>query len=267
MLIALDTATEWCSVGVASTDLSDMLIVSRKVGCGHSAYLVPMLDDLLLQRKMSFSAVTGIVITVGPGSFTGLRIACGVAHGLALNQNLPIVALSTLEVIAQRYSAQTLPTVVCLDARMGELYCAVFDSDGFRLVEDFVARPDAVSARVIAELGTNRFNAAGNGWAIVTTQKTAMFQAINQRDEYAYPQAADLLRLGALQLVTENRSDGNSVQSGARNNRWLAKDALPLYVRNDVALDLAAQRQLRDANDQSKSQNQLNLQTTKALLQ
>lgn len=271
MLIALDTATEWCSVGLASTDLTDMLIVSRRIGTGHSAYLLPMLDDLLRQRQTPVSAISTIVVTVGPGSFTGLRIACGVAHGLALSQNLPVIPLSTLEVIAQRFKGQSHPTVVCLDARMDELYCAVFDAKGVRLVADFVGKPDEVSARVVTLLDTKPFNAAGNGWALATTKKCLMFSLVNQLDEQAYPQASDMLYLGAKQLSLDPATDTgltvdlvsnpvarpmmSSDKNGARNQRWLAQNALPIYIRNDIALDIAAQRQLRWVNEQSRLQD------------
>ena len=250
MLIALDTATEWCSVGLALTDLKDILVISRRIGTGHSAFVLPMLDQLLQQRSTPMTAITGIVVTVGPGSFTGLRIACGVAHGLALSQNLPVVPLSTLEVIGQRFKGQLRPTVVCLDARMDELYCAVFDANSVRLIDDFVAKPSEVSARVISLLDANRFNAAGNGWALATTQGTAMFKQVDQLDDYAYPQAADMLHLGANKLLAHPSFDND----GARNTLWLAEDALPAYVRNNVALDMAAQRQLRLTNDQLKQQ-------------
>ena len=250
MLIALDTATEWCSVGLASTDISDMLTISRRISTGHSAYLLPMLDQLLQQRQMLVSDITAIVVTVGPGSFTGLRIACGVAHGLALGQNLPVVPLSTLEVIAQRYKSQSLPTVVCVDARMDELYCAIFDANNVRLSADFVSKPDEASTRVITLLDGNPFNAAGNGWALAATKKTLMFSLVDQLDEKAYPQAGDMLCLGVQQLNLDKILDKN----GLRRQRWLAQDALPIYIRNDVALDMAAQRRLRYVNEQSKLQ-------------
>ena len=77
-----------------------------------------------------------------------------------------------------------------------------------------------------------------------------MFKRIEQRDDYAYPQAADMLHLGANKLLAHPGFD----HGGARNTLWLADDALPAYVRNNVALDMAAQRQLRFANDQLKQQ-------------
>ena len=261
MLIALDTATEWCTAGLSSTDLKNMLTVSRRVGTGHSAYLLPMLDGLIQQRATTMSAITGIVVTVGPGSFTGLRIACGVAHGLALSQNLPVVPLSTLEVIAQRFKGHAVPTVVCLDARMDELYCGVFDADGVRLMDDFVAKPGDVNARVLSLLNSSWFNAVGNGWALAATQNTAMFKLVDRCEKDAYPLAADMLNLGAKQL----RLRSGYANDGVRNARWSAEDALPVYIRNNVALDMAAQRQLRFANDQIKLQ-ELGVQTIKGMV-
>ena len=256
MLIALDTSTHWCSAGLAPLDLGEALTISRYLGTGHSAHLLMMLDELMRQRSTPMAAIDAIVVTVGPGSFTGLRIACGVAHGLALSRNLPVVPLSTLEVIAQRFVGQQHPIVgqqhpivVCLDARMDELYCAVFDPTGLRLCDDFVAAPEQASTRVLELLdeysppSSCAFHGAGNGWALDATRKTPMFAFVKQCDEQAYPQPADMLRLGADRLGALGRDQWIS---------FAAENALPVYIRNDVALDMAAQRQLRVANDQLK---------------
>ena len=260
MLIALDTSTAWCSAGISAADIAGVnqpiQTISRYLGTGHSAHLLTMIDELLGQRDTPFSAITSIVVTVGPGSFTGLRIACGVAQGLALGSDLSIVPLSTLEVIAQRFVGQNCPIVVCLDARMDELYCAVFNASGLRLCEDFVAGPVQVSTQVIALLeaqlpdaltvhSTIKFNAVGNGWALHATQQTAMYGLINLCDDQAYPKPADMLQLGMRQLAGLDGHRGTN-----QSQRFAAENAIPAYVRNQVALDMAQQRQLREANEQ-----------------
>ena len=117
-IIALDTSTEYCSLAVWLNGN----IVSREILAGqrHSELLLPMLHIMLTEIGITFNQIDGIAFGAGPGSFTGLRIACGVAQGLAFAQAVPIVGISTLEALAQQ--VDTAKVLVALDARMGELY-------------------------------------------------------------------------------------------------------------------------------------------------
>jgi tRNA threonylcarbamoyladenosine biosynthesis protein TsaB len=98
-ILALDTSTEYCSVAL----WQDGVVVERceLVGQKHSETLMAMLDALLFKARVKLEQLDGIAFGMGPGSFTGVRIACGVTQGLALGANLPVVGVCTLEALAE----------------------------------------------------------------------------------------------------------------------------------------------------------------------
>jgi tRNA threonylcarbamoyladenosine biosynthesis protein TsaB len=257
VFIAIDTSGEWCSVAVSSGYHQDPLakinFSAEQLGQGHSRRVVAMLDDLLMQSNLQIKNAQAIVFANGPGSFTGLRIACGVAQGLAFGQNKPLVAVSTLEVLAQRFATnraladKSKPTLVLFDARMGELYGQVFAGD-FEpatkeptallalpkpLTEPFVAKPEAIGEQ-LNQLGVDRFYAVGNAWGLNLPALDKLTSRAIRVDALAYPRADWLLGIGQRRFA-----EGKTVS---------AAQAAPLYVRDNVALDSHEQRLLREKN-------------------
>jgi tRNA threonylcarbamoyladenosine biosynthesis protein TsaB len=121
-ILAFDTSSEYCSIAL----WMDGEILSRRVFAGqrHSELLLPMLQELLARAGLMLVQLDGIAFGAGPGSFTGLRIACGVAQGLAFGSNLPVIGISTLEALAQQASKNRVITAI--DAHMGEIYHAAY---------------------------------------------------------------------------------------------------------------------------------------------
>jgi len=121
-LLALDTSTEYCSLAL----WLDGEVRSRHVLAGqrHSEMVLAMVDELLAEGGVGLKNLDGIAFGSGPGSFTGLRIACGVAQGLAFGAGLPVAGISTLLAVAEGSGADRV--VACLDARMGEVYHGVY---------------------------------------------------------------------------------------------------------------------------------------------
>ncbi|MDO8810732.1 MAG: tRNA (adenosine(37)-N6)-threonylcarbamoyltransferase complex dimerization subunit type 1 TsaB, partial [Gallionella sp.] len=122
-ILALETSTEYCSVAL----WQDGVIVERSelAGQKHSELLIAMLDALLKGAGLGVKAMDGIAFGMGPGSFTGVRIACGAAQGLAFGTGLPVAGICTLEALAE---ASGKPRVIAaLDARMGEIYHAAYE--------------------------------------------------------------------------------------------------------------------------------------------
>jgi tRNA threonylcarbamoyladenosine biosynthesis protein TsaB len=121
-ILAFDTSSEYCSIAL----WIDGEILSRRVFAGqrHSELLLPMLQELLARAGLMLVQLDGIAFGAGPGSFTGLRIACGVAQGLAFGSNLPVIGISTLEALAQQASKNRVITAI--DAHMGEIYHAAY---------------------------------------------------------------------------------------------------------------------------------------------
>ena len=121
-LLALDTSTEFCSAALLrgeSLTHREAHAVQR-----HSELILPMIEELLASADFELSQLDGIAFGAGPGSFTGLRIACGVAQGLAFGVDIPVVPVGTLVALAQETGADKV--IACLDARMGEIYHAVY---------------------------------------------------------------------------------------------------------------------------------------------
>ena len=121
-ILALDTSTEYCSVALwrdGDVDAREALAGRR-----HSELLLPMVDALLERHGLRLKGLDGIAFGEGPGSFTGLRIGCGVTQGLAFGAGLPVVGVSTLLALAE--AARSRRAVCCLDARMGEVYHAAY---------------------------------------------------------------------------------------------------------------------------------------------
>src|SRR3569832_2421993 len=121
-LLVLDTSTEWCSAALwldGRIQARRVLVVLR-----HSCLLLPMVDDLLRESAVTLLQLDGIAYGAGPGSFTGLRIACAVTQGLALGADLPITKKTTQKTNTKQTKTKQKKTI--LDARMAEVYWAAY---------------------------------------------------------------------------------------------------------------------------------------------
>jgi tRNA threonylcarbamoyladenosine biosynthesis protein TsaB len=225
-ILALDTSTEWCSVAVG--DGTRWHRLDEHAGQAHSERILPMVHAALAAAGWTLASLDGIAFGSGPGSFTGVRIGCGVAQGLALGADLPIAAVPTLAALAQEvFRTRGWGRVVaCLDARMREVYLAAYarhDDGWLERVAPSVELPAEVR-RVVSADGEAWF-AAGNGFA-------------------AYPPLAAELDLS--QVAADARPTAQSIGELAlprlaAGEGVAAADAAPLYVRHRVALTSAEQ--------------------------
>lgn len=134
-LLALETSGSLCSVALISCRQSGRLSVSRREHDAtgeHAERLLPMVDELLAEQGLGRDALTVVAFGQGPGGFTGLRVACGVAQGMAFALQIPVVPVASLMAVAHR-DRESAPAhaagaarVVIQDARMGELYLAAY---------------------------------------------------------------------------------------------------------------------------------------------
>jgi tRNA threonylcarbamoyladenosine biosynthesis protein TsaB len=120
---AIETSTEWCSVAVWAD--GEIAALERRAGNRHSELALPMLQTLIENQGLDFCQLDALAFGAGPGSFTGLRIACALAQGLALARELPVIGISTLEALAQESGAARV--IACIDARMHEVYYAALE--------------------------------------------------------------------------------------------------------------------------------------------
>lgn len=217
-ILALDTSTEYCSVALwrdGEIDARDTLAGQR-----HSWLLLGMVDAMLRHHALTLRGLDGIAFGAGPGSFTGLRIACGVTQGLAFGAALPVVGVSTLLALAE--SAGAARAVCCLDARMGQVYHAAYERDGPAWTT--VCAPGLwTPEEVPLPSGVSPWAGSGSGFK-------AYREALERR--YAgrlsaiiadvYPHAREVARLAVPEF-----EQGRAVAAEA---------AAPVYIRDKVAL-------------------------------
>jgi tRNA threonylcarbamoyladenosine biosynthesis protein TsaB len=162
IVLGLDTCLSSCSV--AALDGERVLASAREVMArGHQERLAPMAQAVMAEAGLAFDKLDRIAVTVGPGSFTGLRVGIAFAKGLALALAKPAVGIGTLEALAAEAEGLVFPAI---DARRGQLYLQAFE-DGRALMA-----PDALSAETatarIAELSMGRpFTLVGSGAALL----------------------------------------------------------------------------------------------------
>ena len=217
-ILALDASTQWLSVAVF--DGRTAAVIRERAGRAASERVLPLTAQVLAEAGVSLHALGGIAYGAGPGSFTGVRIACGVVQGLALGADLPVFGVSTLGAIAHTAwrAGGSRRVLACLDARMREVYVASYTRDDHgwtRIGDALVRKPDDVEPADGGE-----WHGAGDGFA-------------------AYPDLAARLRLAACD--SSIIPDAQSVAEWAwphlvAGEGVEAAEAQPLYVRHRVAL-------------------------------
>jgi len=218
-LLALDTSTECCSVALLLD--GEVRLRAEMTERSHAELVLPMIEGLLEEAKLGLADLDGLAFGRGPGAFTGLRIASGVVQGLAYGASLPVAPVSSLAAVAEQVPAGAGEHVlVCNDARMGEVYWGRYrrEPDGSITVvtQESVAPPD----RVGVDSATAR-HAAGNALGRYPALRERLEAAGLQLHDNLFPRADAVARLGARILAA-----GQGVA---------ADQALPLYVRDDVA--------------------------------
>ena len=216
-LLALDTATEACSVALLHDGrvLSHYEVIPRL----HAQRLLPMIQSLLAEAGIALSAVDALAFGRGPGAFTGVRIAVGVVQGLAFALERPVLPVSTLATIAQRAHREhgVDQVAVAIDARMDEVYWGCYRAQAGEMQLagiEAVLPPEQVS---LPRDNAGSWFAAGTGWRYA--ERLAVTPAAT--DATLLPHAEDLLRL--------------AVHGWQRGEAVDADQAQPIYLRDNVA--------------------------------
>lgn len=216
-LLALDTATEACSVAL----LHDGQVTSHYevIPRLHAKRLLPMVQALLTEAGVTTAALDGIAFGRGPGAFTGVRIAVGVVQGLAFALERPVLPISNLAALAQRaWREQGAEQVAAaIDARMDEVYWGCFVRDGaeMRLHGTEAVLPPEHAALPPDVVGD--WFGAGTGWGYAERIPVA----VRGTDASLLPHALDILELGR--------------HAWARGEAVPADEAQPIYLRDNVA--------------------------------
>jgi tRNA threonylcarbamoyladenosine biosynthesis protein TsaB len=170
-VLAIDTALEACSAAVLDTEQGDVRAQdSVAMQRGHAEALMPQIKRVMERAGLSFDDLDRVAVTIGPGSFTGLRVGIAAARGIALAAGKTVVGLSTLAAYATPLIAadNALPVVAAIDARHDHVYLQVFGAGGRTLVAPRIA-PLREAVRAAANSGGPRIigNAAtliANAW-------------------------------------------------------------------------------------------------------
>lgn len=221
-LIALDTATE--SVSAALLEGKELTVRLETERNRHTERLLPLVDEVLKEKSLTAADLDAVAFGAGPGAFTGLRVACGVAQGLAWALEKPVVAVSNLQAAALRARAAGAAGVVliALDARMGECYVGVYDlTDAMprALTEPELVKPED-AGEIAARHGCTV--AAGSGVDLYA-EKLGLGQTVKVICGVS-PDAGDIARI--------------AVEMASRGETTTAALASPVYVRNRVALTI-----------------------------
>lgn len=233
-LLALDTSTEFLSLALKLGE--NTFTHYQAAGSAASQLVLPQIQALLdsaseqLKKRIALKDLDGIAFGAGPGAFTGVRIASGVAQGLGFGANLPVVGINTLIAVAEASGQDKV--IVCLDARMSEIYHAAWvkkNSMWRELSETKVCKPQDAS---IIEDGD--WFGAGSGWAAYGDVLTKLYinnlsQVLPNTLPNITPTAEAVLRL-AQPIFAAGQAKP-------------ASEALPIYIRNRVALTTAEREQ------------------------
>jgi tRNA threonylcarbamoyladenosine biosynthesis protein TsaB len=133
LVLAIDTALEACSAAIFdSADASIIASDSQIMARGHAEALMPILAAVMKQASISYSRLERIAVTVGPGSFTGLRVGIAAARGLALATHKPAIGITTLQALAAPYidADPTTPVAAAIDGRHRHVYFQLFGTGG-----------------------------------------------------------------------------------------------------------------------------------------
>lgn len=219
-ILALETSTEYCSVALWQD--GDVTCRSEPVGQRHSELLMGILDGLLHEAGINLTQLDGIAFGAGPGSFTGVRIACGVTQGLALGADLPVVGVCTLQALAQ--AAGHDKVITALDARMGEIYHAVYEKRAGSWVT--VCEPNLCLPQMAPQVDGSGWFGSGSGFAMHgAVLENRYVGQIAGSDPLAVPQAMAIAEVAAPLF-----SAGQGVD---------AAHAMPFYLRDKVALKVS----------------------------
>ena len=229
-ILAIETSAELASCALL---VGEKVIERSTPGVrSHSQSVLPMVQELLKEAGIALADCDAIAFGAGPGSFTGVRTACGVAQGLAYGAKLPVLPLVTLEAMAEacRAASGADEVLAVLDARMGEVYWAQYRFDGGKWHE--VVAPALSAPQDVAPLAAEGLRACGNGFAEYADAFAGRpFAQDALTDIMPHARELALLARGALAV-------GQGVP---------AAQAQPLYLRNKVAYTSAERQAINQA--------------------
>jgi tRNA threonylcarbamoyladenosine biosynthesis protein TsaB len=195
-VLAIDTALGSCAAAVYDAGLGETLAAeSIDMDRGHAEAIIPMVERVVYNSRVEFEDMERIVTTVGPGSFTGLRVGISAARGFGLACDKPVVGVSTLDALTAPYvtDTETVPIVGAIDARHGNFYLQMIGAGGRKLVT-----PRVVSvAEALRACAIGLVRIIGSGANLLAGQWPTSIPAPLLVDARAAPDIVWVARLGA----------------------------------------------------------------------
>lgn len=189
--LALDTANHLCAAalydGASDTILAEN---TEDIGRGHAEHLMDVIGECFSRAGLEYADIGGVICTIGPGSFTGVRVGLASARGIALGLGIPIIGLSTLDALAQEADAAGA-LVTLLDARREEAYVQ-WRGD----INAPLPNPGAVSYDLLVEhLDGQKFDICGSGASEFNSRIETQYRVLH---ELSAASIATIARLGAV---------------------------------------------------------------------
>ena len=220
-ILALDTATDACSAALfINGEIREEFAVTPRE---HTKLILPMIDRLMAEAGLKPKQLDAIALSRGPGSFTGVRIATGVAHGIAFGADLPVALVSTLGAIAQDFfnrQAAAATSFTAMDARMGEIFWGVYQRNSLGLAE-LLGEETVTPATEVIFPDVPGYG-VGSGWEVYAESLRARLGSLVEGvSGDVRPRAAAVAQLGAYYYA-----NGLAVP---------VEQAMPVYLRDKVA--------------------------------
>ena len=231
-ILSIDTSSQLLSIALLKNDA--LIEESYSSDKKHSENIIPLLKKLMDKNDINFSSLNGVTFGAGPGAFTGVRIAAGVAYGIAYAHNLPIVGINNLEAIAKKVDKAVV--IPCVDARMGEVYMGAYK----RINREFIPIIDCGVFKPcnLPNLDLEEGVIVGSGvfeYKKILSEKYQAQKIII--DENEYPLAGAIAQLGIKKM----------------DDNFNLKNAVPIYIRNNVAKTIS-ERKVDTKDKETKNQ-------------
>jgi len=228
IILAIETATEACSAALAMGDkITTRFEIAPRA---HTKLILTMMDDVLAQAGVKLAQVEAVAFSRGPGAFTGVRIATGVAQGVALSIDKPLLPISTLAAIAQQMHEEqgAEHCLAAIDARMEEVYWGAYSIESGLMIlqgEEAVNKPEVLQTAALSSADTSAWVAAGSGWDAYESALAVDNISNLKKVDNILPSAQYIAR-----LAVKAYQEGKMVE---------AEQAQPIYLRDKVAQTIA----------------------------
>lgn len=217
-ILAFDTATNACTVAL---QVGAKVYARHEIAPSqHAKLLLPLINDLLSEAKINLSDLNAVAFGCGPGSFMGVRLATATAQGLAFGLNIPLISISTLQILAQTAGGKNV--VAGWDARMDEIYWGFYGCDEKGVMQakqdDALCTPAAIDTNTIFNVP---FMLAGNAWSVYKEKlPIQIFSQASEIQTELYPDAKAMLTIATAKYL--------------QNEIVSPENAHPHYIRHHV---------------------------------